>query len=75
MESSVWLLAFERLLSNEEAAGQAFAKGSIDLTAMKQLIAAMLANSCTRFMRSRGQAANSILLERFVLSHECPLMR
>jgi hypothetical protein len=26
-------------------------------------------------MRSRGQAANSILLERFVLSHECPLMR
>jgi hypothetical protein len=43
MESSVWLLAFERLLSNEEAADQAFANGGIDLTAMKQLVAAMLA--------------------------------
>jgi hypothetical protein len=39
MGSSVWLLAFERLLSNEEAADQAFAKGGIDLTAMKQVIA------------------------------------
>jgi hypothetical protein len=54
MESSVWLLVFEKLLSNEEAADQAFAKGGIDLTAMKQLIAAMLAKQLHAIYEESG---------------------
>lgn len=54
MESSVWLLVFERLLSNEEAADQAFANGGIDLTAMKQLIAAMLAKQLHAIYEESG---------------------